>query len=408
MKNKNWISWNLIYFSTCFLSFIICGNTAQADKVCLKSSMKAGTSKVTMTRRVVSTGACPRGFLQVVDTSTLTGPTGATGANGTDGTNGSNGTNGTNGVDGQLRIYGNGSAGALSVPSTGTLFTNYATNGNYQFTNVTISSGATLTVQSGTIIRCTGTFLNQGTISVETGALGGHNRTAFSSDILYPAMAPAVAGISLSIPMAGELGGGTNTRFGGNGAQGLTSARARAILHPGNLGGGGGATVNSGSSGGGAGGGSFIVLAETAISNEGTITADGLAGDVGAGGGGGGVVILASPSSISQTGTINARGGAGGGSSSYNGNGGGGGGGLVHLLSPSITLSGAIALTGGLGNTSATAASNPIRAGGSGGGACAGGGGSGGNVYSSNSVEDGGNGSVGLSITTVADPTSLF
>lgn len=55
--------------------------------------------------------------------------------------------------------------------------TNFSTtpppNNNFQFTDFSVAAGVTLTVPSGTVIRCTGTFTNNGTIVVNTGAPGG-------------------------------------------------------------------------------------------------------------------------------------------------------------------------------------------------------------------------------------------
>jgi hypothetical protein len=67
------------------------------------------------------------------------------------------------GTDGQLRIYGDGSAGGVKVSATTDLLT-LVPNGNFQFDNLTVDATATLNVPSGTVIRCTGTFTDNGSI----------------------------------------------------------------------------------------------------------------------------------------------------------------------------------------------------------------------------------------------------
>jgi len=155
------------------------------------------------------------------------------------------------------------------------------------------------------------------------------------------------------------------------------------------------------------GGGSLTVLAAGSLSNEGLIAADGDDGYRGTGGAGGGIVILASKTSVSNTGTIQAKGGKGGDSFSRAAAGGGGGGGIVHLLAPTITA-GTITLSGGAQGSSATAVTNPLRSAGGCGGASGGYGGYGSDVNSSNSQNGAAPGGVGVSFTTICDPTSLF
>src|SRR6185436_15592993 len=87
------------------------------------------------------------------------------------GTNGTNGMDGAAGGDGQLRIFGDGSAGAKTVAAD-EVWTGLTAPTNPQFTDVTINAGTTLTVQSGTVIRCTGTFTNNGMIVVSVAAAG--------------------------------------------------------------------------------------------------------------------------------------------------------------------------------------------------------------------------------------------
>src|SRR5262245_37476721 len=86
------------------------------------------------------------------------------------GTPGTPGTPGAAGADGQLRIYGNGSAGARAI-ATDEDWTLTPVD-DPQFTDFTVNAGVTLTVPSGTVIRGTGTFTNNGKIVVARFAAG--------------------------------------------------------------------------------------------------------------------------------------------------------------------------------------------------------------------------------------------
>ena len=349
---------------------------------------------------------CRRGETKLNNLSLLTGPVGATGVTGPTGASGSQG---PEGEAGNLRIYGDGSAGARVVAGDETLF-----DTNLQYTNFTINANTTLTVESGTVIRCTGTFTNNGTISVLQGTSGGaiEVNTAFDSNG-YPAYADAEPGIAFRTAQAGEFGSSAAVRHGGRGGRGLSEFQARWMLKPGHFGGGSGAGNQLGGFGG-RGGGTLTVLAQTAIVNSGsgTISANGLAGGTGAGGGAGGIVILASPGSITNNGTINAIGGAGGASDIDAGGGGGGTGGIINLLSPAVSPvgGGTVNVSGGTGGPSSLAVSGTLRQGGGGGGACGGddGGGDGGNVAAGSAVSPGGAGGSGDASVTQIDPTSLF
>ena len=70
--------------------------------------------------------------------------------------------NGVDGADGSIRIYGDGSAGDLLVASGSVSLS--ATNTQYH--NIQVASGALLIVPSGTVLRATGTFVNEGTVQV--------------------------------------------------------------------------------------------------------------------------------------------------------------------------------------------------------------------------------------------------
>jgi hypothetical protein len=331
------------------------------------------------------------------------GAQGPQGNPGTDGTNGTNGTNGADGADGQLRIYGDGSGGSETIASNMTLDN---ADANAQYVNFTVNAGVTLTIPSGAVMRCTGTFTNNGTIVIQSAAAGAQQTGADSAITVN--YSPPNPGISQRSASNGEFGDATSTRRGGSGGVGLSEFEARRVLSPGvNAGGGGGgAFFNVGA----AGGGSLTVLAMGAITNTGTITAD---GDDGAGsrdgGAGGGVVILASPTSVTNTGTVTADGGDGGPSDHFAGVGGGGGGGIIHYLSPNITAGTESAAGGTAGVPGAAGSVSTVpHQGGGGGGASGGDGGAGGSVTTANTPGGGGNGTAGHVLMTVVDPTALF
>jgi hypothetical protein len=318
-------------------------------------------------------------------------------------------TPGPAGANGSLRIYGNGSAGAVTVAGPIASTASIAPTGNLQFTDLTIPSGVALFVPSGTIIRCTGTFTNNGTITVfgvVSSAGQGHFGDGTEGSLNLPA-----AGVSGNAASSGEIGDETADRAGGRGGTGLAATEARNLLAPGVIGGGGGAGANSGVAG--IGGGVFIVLAQRAIINAAaaTITANGGTGAVGSGGGGGGVIILASAGEVSNLGAVSAIGGNGAASDASRAPGGGGGGGIVHFLAPSMS-GGAVTVTGGAAGALGGAGSilTITRVGGGGGGGCAGSGGSGGRVLVGlpGTPTESFPGFAGTSLQTIADPTSLF
>lgn len=316
---------------------------------------------------------------------------------------------GAAGTDGSLRIYGDGSAGALNVTSDVTWISNEALG---QYTTCAIASGATLTVPTGTVLRCSGAFTNNGTLVVKNTFAAPQVGSIAASGGIYPAYQPAAsAGLGWARVAGGNGGYGDNTAAVAGGATGfgLTARYAANILRPGPIGGGaGGAPVGSFGS---AGGGSLTILAKEALTNNGTIRADGDSSSAGLGGGGaGGILILASKVSITHgaAGTLEADGGSGGASVATRGNSGGGGGGIIHLLAPAITVTGATSVLGGAAGDSTTAVTSSPRGGGAGGGSMAGAGGAGGTVATNNSLSGATAGGDGLVLQTVADPTALF
>jgi hypothetical protein len=341
------------------------------------------------------------------------GPQGAQGPAGTDGALGPAGPEGPMGEDGQLRIYGDGSAGTNTVSANEDWRDAEELPANFQFTDFTIDPGVSLYVPSGMVIRCIGTFTNNGSIIVATAAAGGLRAASGGRTTVDASVRPAHPGVAKSAAGAGEMGDDIYERKGGLGGLHLTEAEARLALAPGIVGGGGGGASLGESDGGGGGGGSFTVLAGAGVVNNGTIIADGESVSIGGGGGGaGGLVILASPSSVTNAaaGNIRADGGAGGDSDTNEGAGGGGGGGIVHLLAPSITDDGAISVAGGSAGTAGNSGSVTAlpRAGGGGGGGCGGSGGNGGGVTDNDDPGEASAGGSGFSVQTLVDPTALF
>jgi hypothetical protein len=339
--------------------------------------------------------AGPQGETGLTGPQGPAGPTGAQGATGPQGPVGSTGAPGTAGSDGTLRIYGDGSAGGRSIVGSVTL-----NDPNPQYTNFTIASGSTLTVHSGTVIRCTGSFQNEGTISVNP-ALRDHPR--FGEN-----------GVRPSTVSSGGL-----AALGGTGGLALYSGVARQLLKLGILGGGNGFRESADT--GGDGGGNFAVLCAGGVVNQGSISAHGTGAPGPArGGGGGGFILLASGTSVSNSGALIANGGAGGALLATDSNstgfaaGGGGGGGIVHLIAPSATNSGSITVNGGAGGSAGGAGSISgfVYLGGGSGGGSGGAGGDGGTVNPGNIGNDsttaGGAGAQGLALTTTADPAALW
>jgi len=341
----------------------------------------------------------------------LQGPPGALGLPGPAGPMGVPGPAGPAGMDALSLVYGNSSAGAriLSVdedwqdtPPT-----------NLMFTDFTVSAGVTLDIPSGTVIRCSGTFTNNGIIRVRFAGASGGNPSGTPSGMVQPELAlphPGVGRAGAGIP---EFGDDTQFRLGGSGGNGLLSMQGRFLLHPGTFGGGGG--FGTFAFGGGSGGESLRVLARTAILNSdtGEIRADGSAGLQGSGGGGGGIIILASMGSVTNNGTLSAVGGNGGPSNNTTGPGGGGGGGIINFLAPVINHgAGAMELVNGgtAGAAMFQSVTATFRWGGGGGGACRGNGGSGGHLDAGAPVtpEDAEDGDVGEVYESLYDPTPLF
>lgn len=323
------------------------------------------------------------------------GEAGNAGATGQTGATGPAGPTGSTGSDGSLRIYGDGSQGARIFSSSGTF-----QDANPQYTDVTVNSGVTLSVPSGTVLRCTGSFINNGTITV------------------LPPLRDAPRFAEHGVIESSAASSGAESP-GGSGGASLQPGVSKSLLRLGLLASGNGYRAPGDT--GGLGAGSLTILCSGTVTNNGTITANGL-NSVGSyrGGGGGGFIILSSLSSVSNPGVVNANGGNGGAllatdsNSTGYGPGGGGGGGIVHLISPSILTTGTVNINGGSGSAGggAGAITGFLYYGGGGGGGSGGAGGNGGSVnpgnIGNNSALAGANGDPGQLIQTLADPTSLF
>lgn len=310
---------------------------------------------------------------------------------------GTSGPPGESGPDGTLKVYGDGSAGSVSI--SGNIVYN---SGNSQYQNFSVESGATLVVPSGTVIRCTGSFSNSGTI-IATSSLRQHPK------------------ISENGRAAITLESGGNEAGGGQGGSALPEGAARQIHRAGLSGGGDGYKLES--EAGSSGGGNIVILCQGQVTNAagGVMRADGEdGGELSRGGGAGGIIILASRAGVTNDGAIQARGGNGAGLNPVDGTntgyaaGGGGGGGIVHLMAPVLTNDGTIDVSGGSGGPAGGAGSitAPFYLGGGGGGASGGDGGRGGKVNEANigdnSSSAGADGSVGKIFISTVDPTSLF
>lgn len=355
---------------------------ARADVTCVRATSKIVGGKVVTTLSRVNRVKCRSG-----EVKTLSGPVGPSG------------------VDGQLRIYGDGSDGSRIISASETFDKPVA-----MYTDVVIKSGVTWSVPSGTVIRCSGTFINNGSIVVSKKAVGGAVRGLDSSSLMPVSRSPH-PGISHQAATNGEAGSSSDSRSGGEGGGGLSPFEAASIRYPGLFGGGGAGAQLIGD--GAKGGGSLVILAGGAIINNGSIIADGEDSLLGGGGGGGGVIVLASKGSIS-TGpgsSLLSRGGDGGRTSASTAAGGGGGGGIIHLMAPSISTSGAtISVAAGDAGQLDTGVSinKDLRLGGGGGGASGGSGGKGASVFIDDSLFPAFDGQVGQVLTSVVDPTPLF
>jgi hypothetical protein len=304
---------------------------------------------------------------------------------------------------------GDGSAGTLNIAANTDWTSTFPTNTS--FTDCTIAAGFTLTVPAGTVIRCTGGFTNNGTISV---ASVGNNGYFF----IYAQGSNTMQqqGIGDAYSQAGEpsysrdFGTTPTILSGGFGSSGIPQAVAVSSWNRFRMGGSAGSAHQAGSSS--SGGGLLKIMARGAIANTGQITADGTVGSQG-GGGGGGIVVMASLVSVTNASgaSIDANGGAGGAFQSNNGAGGGGGGGIVVMVAPTIDNAGTVNVAGGAAGTpnpTAGAVASAQSSGGGGGGACGGNGGNGGQVLSTGEANAASDGLEGYVIELLANPATML
>lgn len=397
------------------VNLLFCNFAHAQSLLCVAKSTRVKNNKVANSKllKVVTTAACPRGYTQILNTSSFagaqgaTGPAGPTGATGATGASGENGANGSAGADGQLRIYGDGSAGALLT----TGFDNIA-NANLQFTSCTIATGTFLNVPSGTILRCSGDVVISGSILVGAGGSGGQLTSLPSLNVFTSSGRAAHPGKTRTVAANGELG--SNNAVIDNAPFSFSMGNEEAYLSyaPSLYAGGGG----GGSAGiGGSGGGYFAILASGSITltNTASINAIGQNGTTGSGGGGGGIIVLASKTSITipAAATISVAGGIGGPSTTTTSNGGGGGGGGIYIYSPSNTVnSTGFVISGGAAGDPSTNITSNIAFGGGAGGGSIGSSGRGGGIAASRPVAPTTalSGADGISQIMTVDPTALF
>jgi len=305
------------------------------------------------------------------------------------------------------RLFGgDGSAGDLIVSAS--LDWEATPPSNPYFNNITIDAGQILSVPAGTTIRCRGSFINNGILSVATNRNGGSHTSSSSNPEAISAPHPGD-----SIRAAGSPASTSNFAAdapflaGGRGGSGIPETKTLTSYNHFRYGGGGGSGHRrQGTDGnGGDGGGLVKIQCSGTITNNGLIDADASA-SVG-GGGGGGIVVLASLTDIinAVTATITANGGDGEASGTDHGNAGGGGGGIIVTIAPSISdFTGITSVDGGsAGSVPTTIFSNVPTSGGGGGGGSGGDGGVGGSL-SPGGTPSGSPGSAGHVIQIVAIP----
>ena len=198
---------------------------------------------------------------------------------------------------------GDGSDGDFAPESNVTI------SGEKNYTSVFIPAGVTVTVDGYALIKCQGSFVNNGTITANgTGAKGG----SFSRD-LPDSTEPGEPGLAGSGGAGSQMPGYSGHYYNGaivseNVALAITNG-LRGCAY--GAGGGYGGAYNGGV--GGNGGGAISIVTKM-LRNTGIISSNGADGTSrtntrGGGGGGGSVMIIAL--TVIETGTITANGGAG-------------------------------------------------------------------------------------------------
>lgn len=183
-------------------------------------------------------------------------------------------------------VFGDGSDGALDVASGTTTIT-----ADKQYTDVTVAVGATLVINSGVTVRCTGTFTNNGTVHCN-GAAGGDASAGAAGQGGYEPGRGGTGGAG----GAGSLGSpGSPTTIDRPGMGGASFNAGRTGGNPGwpgigrsaGTGGGGGVGAGTGRGGGGGQGGGWYRVCAPVIAGSGDFEAKGGRGGNGYSAGGG-------------------------------------------------------------------------------------------------------------------------
>ncbi len=199
--------------------------------------------------------------------------------------------------------------------------------GSYVFDMVSVTNGATLTLEGYVEI-------DAASVSIDAGARVSADGTGYGSG-----QGPGGGGGD----GYGGAGGGHGGRGGDGGLGQSGGSTYGSAVGPDQMGSGGGGPGGSGGSGGGA-----IVLDVTgAVTIDGVLSADGASASGQSGGGAGGTIRI-DATTVSGTGELHANGGASG-STGGAAAGGGGGGGRIYLRSSVFDLTGPITATGGTG-----------------------------------------------------------
>ena len=229
------------------------------------------------------------------------------------------------------------------------------TAGSYSYGNVTVSNNSQLILGSSTYAGDTnysddyGVTINATNVTVASGSSISADNQGYAGgygSIWWGGVTYAEG------PCPGSSGGQYTAGGGGHGGSGgLMSCTYGSATNPITLGSGGG---QCNTLAGAPGGGAIIMVLTGTLTNNGTISANGGAGVVGAintGGGAGGSVNITVPSLI-NTGAIQANGGNTGGG--YSIGGGGGGGGRLHFNVTSWSNTGTLSAAGGTNSYSSS------------------------------------------------------
>jgi hypothetical protein len=271
-----------------------------------------------------------------------------------------------------------GADGALNVTTNTTLV--MPVSGVFNFTTVTIASGATLSFKKNVantpvVLLATGNVSIVGTIDVSGGNSAGNTPGTIGDTSLPGAGGPGgFDGGRGGVPANSRRAGNGLGPGGGGGGNGVANC-CTTVKNYGQGGGGGGhanagtggyfaanntdsATVNTGNAGPAYGSNLLIPL----VGGSGGGGGGGSASTTGAygtgGGGGGGAILIASSGAVTIAGAIKVTGGNSGATSSCSAattcgaSGGGGSGGAVRILASAISGAGSVNVAGGAAGSS--------------------------------------------------------